>query len=162
MAAGEGHRNQALMDNLFADEPAAAAQQGRTRAGAAAGNRNRPAFRPVSALACDATKKLFAHSLRVVFPFCGSEFTARPLAHLVPLPELDGFNIRIGEHDFQLEVERLWELLEVPLEWWENTPGALRADLFADALRERVVDQVVRVSYGGVMPRPRPSASAQS
>jgi hypothetical protein len=50
-------------------------------------------------IACDATKKLFAHSLRVVFPFCGSEFTARPLA-LLHLGELGEEGQHLAEaHD---------------------------------------------------------------
>lgn len=145
----DNQRDMALMENLFAEPGAMVTAPGRTMVGASSGMALRPRFRHLTLLAADAVKRMLSHASRTSIRLGSEVFVLRGVSGLSPMPEADVFQLRVGDHSFSLELDRVFQLLEVPADWWENTPGALRADLLADLLRESAFGGDLSVSYLG-------------
>lgn len=154
MSTPDSPRAVALMENLFADPASKVPTKGATQVSSAAGRLVRPRFRAVSPLAADAAKRMLGYSERVDLRLNSGVFVVRPTGGLFALPEADVFDLVVGGAEFQLEVERLFELLEVPADWWENLPGSFRADLLADTLREFCGGTALRVAHAGTNRHP--------
>ena len=149
MPTVDNQRDMALMENLFADPGTMVTAPSRTMVGASSGKALRPRFRHLAALAGDAVKRMLGHAARTSIRLGGEAFALRGVSGLSSMPEADVFQLRVGDHFFNLELDRVSHLLKVPADWWENTPGALRADLLADLLRESAFGSDLSVSHLG-------------
>lgn len=124
------------------------------------GAKVRPRFRYVSVLTAEVSKRISAHANRIGLKLGGDLFSVTLASGLARPSGEDVFAVRIGGQAFQVEVERLWDLLSVPASWWDSTPGGLRAELLADLLRASgaVAVEVMHVGVDGAMTEPEMSA----
>ena len=163
--AADNQRDLALMENLFsssdADTQTIEAAPSPTPLGSSPDRPRRPQLRRLSALVGDAIKRISAHSQSVLLHLGGIKIALRTTSGVFPMPEVDVFHLRFGQHVFQLEVEQLFELLQVPAQWWNEIPGSLRADLLADLMGSFSADvstkQRLQVTYVGVSGRLGPA-----
>ncbi|MEY3202716.1 MAG: hypothetical protein RIR70_2266, partial [Pseudomonadota bacterium] len=149
MQISDTQRDLALMENLFGEGASMVAAPARTQMASHSANTSRPRFRQVSSWAGDAAKRMMAHASRVSLVLGGVSHELRWKSILSALPDCDVFHLTLGEHRFQIEVEQIDRLLRVPAEWWENSPGALRAGLLADFIRDSISVSEVSVIHLG-------------